>query len=132
VTEEEAVRSVQRLYWLTLLFGALGSFCYLALQGARPALGFLFGALGAAGNLWLFERMTRGIAPGDQSKKPAEAGAFAIRYVLLFSLGYVIVKGLGVNPLAVILGLLASTAAVLTSSIIELVQGFVLSRNQRS
>ncbi|HMF75818.1 MAG TPA: ATP synthase subunit I [Bryobacteraceae bacterium] len=130
MTEEEAVFSVRQLYWLTTGFGVLGFLCYLTLQGARPAFAFLLGALGAAGNLWLFERMTRGIAPGDQSKKPAQAGAFAIRYVLLFSLGYVIVKSLGVNPLAVILGLLASTAAVLTSSLVELAQGFLLSRNQ--
>jgi ATP synthase I chain len=130
MTEEEAALSVRRLYWLTIGFGILGFFCYIVLQGARPASAFLLGALGSAGNLWFFERMTHGIAPGDKSKKPATAGAFAIRYVLLFSLGYVIVKSLGVNPLAVILGLLASTAAVLTSSIFELAQGFFLSRNQ--
>jgi hypothetical protein len=131
MTEEDAALSVRRLYWLTTGFGILGFLFYLVLQGMRPALAFLLGALGSAGNLWFFERMTRGIAPGDQSKKPATAGAFAIRYVLLFSLGYVIVKGLGVSPLAVILGLLASTAAVLTSSIFELAQNFFLSRNQQ-
>jgi hypothetical protein len=130
MTEEEAALSVRRLYWLTTGFGVLGFLGYVAVQGPRPAFAFLLGSLGSVGNLWLFERMTRGIAPGDSSKKPAQAGAFAIRYVLLFSLGYVIVKGLGVNPLAVILGLLASTAAVLTSSIFELAQGFFLSRNQ--
>jgi hypothetical protein len=130
MTDEEAAVLVRRLYWLTTGYGLLGFFCYFALQGIRPAFAFLLGALGSAGNLWFFERMTHGIAPGDQSKKPATAGAFAIRYVILFSLGYVIVKGLGVNPLAVVLGLLASTAAVLTSSIIELAQGFFLSRNQ--
>lgn len=129
MTEEQAVLSVRRLYWLTIGFGVLGFLCYFPLQGARPALGFLLGALGSAGNLWLFERMTRGIAPGDRAKKPATAGAFAIRYVILFSLGYVIVKALGVNPLAVILGLLASAAAVLTASIIELTQSLFLRRN---
>ncbi len=130
MTEENAAASMRRLYQLTVGFGIMGFFSYLALQGAKPALAFLMGALGSAGNLWLFERMIRGIAPGDQSKKPAQAGAFAIRYVILFSLGYVIVKGLGVNPLAVILGLLASTAAVLTSSILELTQSFA-NRNRR-
>jgi hypothetical protein len=131
MNEEDAALSVRRLYWLTTTFGVLGFFCYAALQGPRPAFAFLLGSLGSAGNLWLFERMTRGIAPGDSSKKPATAGAFAIRYVLLFSLGYVIVKSLGVNPLAVILGLLASTAAVLASSIFELAQGFFVSRNHQ-
>ena len=117
MTDEDAVLSVRRLYWLTAGFGVLGFLSYTVAQGVRPALAFLLGSFGSAGNLWLFERMTRGISPGDRSKKPATAGAFAIRYVLLFSVGYVIVKGLGVNPLAVILGLLASTAAVLASSI---------------
>jgi ATP synthase I chain len=130
MTEEDAVLSVRRLYWLTTGFGLLGFVVYAALQGMRPAFAFLLGSFGSAGNLWLFERMTRGIAPGDSSKKPATAGAFAIRYVVLFSVGYVIVKGLGVSPLAVILGLLASTAAVLASSIFELAQSFLLSRNQ--
>ena len=131
MTDEDAAMSVRRLYWLTTGFGILGFLVYAALQGARPAFAFLLGSFGSAGNLWLFERMTRGIAPGDRSKKPATAGAFAIRYVLLFSVGYVIVKGLGVSPLAVILGLLASTAAVLASSIFELAQSFLLSRNQQ-
>src|SRR6202000_1051486 len=103
MTEEQAAVLVRRLYWLTTGFGVAGFLGYFLLQGARPALAFFLGALGSAGNLWVFERMTHGIAPGDQSKKPATAGAFAIRYVLLFSLGYVIVKGLGVTPLAVIL-----------------------------
>jgi hypothetical protein len=130
VSEDDAVLSVKRLYWLTLGFGVLGFCVYFVVQGARPAFAFLLGALGSAANLWLFERMTRGITPGDSAKKPATAGAFAIRYVLLFSLGYVIVKSLDVSPLSVILGLLASTAAVLASSLFELAQGFFLSRNQ--
>ncbi len=130
MTDKDASSSLRRLYWLTTGFGILGFLAYATLQGVRPAFAFLLGSFGSAGNLWLFERMTRGIAPGDSSKKPATAGAFAIRYVLLFSLGYVIVKGLGVSPLAVVLGLLASTAAVLASSIFELAQSFLLNRNQ--
>ena len=46
------------------------------------------------------------------------------RYVVLVTLGYVIVNALSVNALAVILGLFSSTAAVLLSSTIEIVQGF--------
>src|ERR1700733_13129147 len=102
MTDQDAAISVRRLYWLTMGFGILGFLVYAVVQGVRPAFAFLLGSFGSAGNLWLFERMTHDTHTGDSSYKPATAGAFAIRYVLLFSLGYVIVKGLGVSPLAVI------------------------------
>lgn len=111
-----------RLYRLTILFGILGAAAFSWLQGPREALAFALGALGSFGNLWLFHRLSVSIAPGQGSGKPWQAGAFAGRYLILFAAGYVIVKGLGVNPLPVVLGLFVSTAAVLTSSIIELLQ----------
>ena len=114
--------SVRHLYWLTIVFGVLGAAAFSWLQGPREGLAFALGALGSFGNLWLFDRLSVGIAPGEGSKKPWEAGAFVGRYIILFAAGYVIVKGLGVNPLPVVLGLFASTAAVLTSSIVELIQ----------
>ncbi len=43
-----------------------------------------------------------------------------LRYAVLLLLGYVIFKSLSVNGLAVILGLLVSTAAVLASSTLEI------------
>jgi len=111
-----------RLYRLTILFGILGAAAFTWLQGPREALAFALGALGSFGNLWLFHRLSVSIAPGEGSGKPWQAGAFVGRYLILFAAGYVIVKGLGVNPLPVVLGLFASTAAVLTSSIVELLQ----------
>jgi len=86
--------------------------------------------LGSFGNLWLFHRLSVSIAPGEGSGKPWQAGAFIGRYMVLFAVGYVIVKGLDVNPLPVVLGLFASTAAVLASSIIELLEN-LLSRSAR-
>jgi len=109
-------------YRLTILFGILGAAAFGWLKGPQEGLAFALGALGSFGNLWLFDRLSVGIAPGEGSKKPWEAGAFVGRYIILFAAGYVIVKGLGVNPLPVVLGLFASTAAVLTSSIVELIQ----------
>ena len=114
--------SVRRLYRLTIVFGILGAAAFSWSQGPREGLAFALGALGSFGNLWLFHRLSLSIAPGEASRKPWQAGAFLGRYLLLFAAGYVIVKGLGVNPLPVVLGLFASTAAVLTSSIIELLQ----------
>lgn len=122
MTDQHLDRSVRRLYWLTALFGLAGFVSYFWVLGPRPAFGFLLGAAGSLGNLWLFEWLANSIAPREAPPRPWKAGAFVGRYVILFTAGYVIVKGLGVNPLAVALGLLASTAAVLLSSIIELIQ----------
>jgi hypothetical protein len=114
--------TIERLYALTLGFGVLGFVLYWPLVGFVPALAFLLGALGSFGNLWLFHWLARAMEPGTKSKKPWQAGAFIGRYLILFTLGYVIVKALGVNPLPVVFGLFASTAAVLFSSAVELVQ----------
>lgn len=118
--------SIRRLYLLTDAFGVAG-FLVLALwpsQGLKVASAFLLGAVASHGNLYLFHYLTRAISPGGGEKKPWEARAFISRYLLLFAGGYVIVKTLSVNPLAVVLGLLASTAAVVVSSISELFQSF--------
>jgi hypothetical protein len=122
--------TIQRLYILTLAFGAIGFVLYWGFVGFIPALAFLLGALGSFGNLWLFHWLSRVIAPGESSQKPWQAGAFVGRYLILFTLGYVIVKALGVNPLPVVFGLFASTAAILFSSAVELVQS--LFRTRRS
>jgi hypothetical protein len=132
MTEPEAALYVRRIYWLTLGFGLLGFVVYFGLQGWRPAAGFALGALGSFGNLWLYERLTRSIEPapaGEPPKKPWQAGVFILRYLVMILVAYAIVKVLGVNALAVILGLLTSTAAVVTSTIIELFDTFFVSRS---
>ena len=120
--------SVRRLYTLTAAFGLIGFVSYFWVLGPRSGFGFLLGAAGSFGNLLLFEWLARSLAPGDAPRQPWKAGAFATRYLLLFTFGYVIVKTLGVNPLAVALGLLASAAAVLISSTIEIVQSLLGSK----
>jgi hypothetical protein len=110
-----------RLYRLTALFGVFGFVSYFWLEGTRSAFGFLLGAVISFGNLWLFNWLAKAIASPDSPRRPWQAGAFVARYLILFTAGYVIVKGLGVNPLPVVLGLFASTAAVLLSITTELV-----------
>jgi hypothetical protein len=123
MTGQDLNQSLRRLYWLTALFGVMGFVSYFWLQGPRSAFGFLLGALSSFGNLYLFVWLSRAISP-TATRRPWKAGAFVGRYVILVTIGYVIVNALSVNPLAVILGLFASTAAVLLSSTIEIVQGF--------
>jgi hypothetical protein len=132
MTEPEAVLYVRRIYWLALGFGALGVVIYLGLEGWRSAAGFALGALASLGNLWLYERLTRSIEPaaaGEPPRKPWTAGVFILRYLVMILVAYAIVKALGVNALAVILGLLTSTAAVVASTIFELLESFFVSRS---
>jgi len=114
--------SLRRLYLLMLMFAAIGFVSYFWIKGPKPALSFALGAVGSFGNLWLFVWLTRAIAPGDRPRKAWKAGLFVMRYGVLLLLGYVIVKALNVNGLAVILGLFVSTAAVLASLPLEIVE----------
>ncbi|MGI9073607.1 MAG: ATP synthase subunit I [Bryobacteraceae bacterium] len=123
MTDQDLSQSLRRLYWLTALFGMMGFVSYFWLQGPRSAFGFLLGAVSSFGNLYLFVWLSRAISPAA-ARRPWKAGAFVGRYVILVTIGYVIVNALNVNVLAVILGLFSSTAAVLLSSTIEIVQGF--------
>ncbi len=109
------------IYRLTGGFGLLGFVWYFWVAGVRSAAAFALGALCSFGNLWLFDWISRVIAPGAASRKPWQAGAYVTRYVLLLGIGYAIVKTLGISPLAVILGLLASAAGVLAALILELI-----------
>lgn len=129
MTDQDLSRSIRQLYWLTGLFGAAGFVWYFWLAGARPAFGFALGAVGSFGNLWLFDWLSRAIGSSETARKPWGAAAFIARYLILFLAGYSIVKTLGVSPLAVVLGLFASTAAVLTLSILEIFQSLLGSRN---
>ncbi len=117
-------RSMQRLYWMTAAFGLAGFVWFSRLHGLKEGLGFLCGALGSFGNLWLFSWLSRSIAPGERQQKPWQPSLFIGRYLGLFLVGYATVKALDVTPLAVLLGLLASTAAALTSSVLDLVRSF--------
>lgn len=121
--------TIQRLYILTLAFGVIGFVLYWCFAGFIPALAFLLGALGSFGNLWLFNWLARSMAPGETSRKPWQAGTFVGRYLILFTMGYIIVKALGVSPLPVVFGLFASTAAVLSFSAGEIIQSLFRTRH---
>lgn len=121
--------SVRQLYLLTMVVGILGTLAFLVPYGIRPAIAFLLGSAVSLGNLWLFSWLSHTIAPGERQQKPWEASLFMGRYLILLTFGYVIVKSLGVSPLPVVLGLFASTVAVLLSSLLELVGSMFPSRH---
>jgi hypothetical protein len=114
---------MRRLYWCTGALGLLGMGCCFWQGGIRSALGFALGVAGSLGNLWLWHWLSHLIEPGRGPRKTWQACLFMGRYLVLLGGGYAIVKVLGVNPLAVVLGLLTSTAAVLAMLVMEIAQG---------
>lgn len=122
--------SVRRLYLMTAAFTVAGFVWQWAAAGPKSSLAFLLGAAGSFANLWVFNWLTEVLAraaqtlpePETERKNPWGAGLFIGRYAGLYLVGYATVKGLDVSPLPVLLGLLASTAAVLASSVIELLR----------
>ena len=124
MTADEFGLSIRRLYILTALAGAVGFVSLFAVRGARFGFGFALGVLASILNLWLWDWLSRAISP-EGAKSKWQAGLFIGRYIILWGFGYAIVKGLGVDILAAVLGLLASTVAVLISMVIEIVQGFL-------
>lgn len=116
------MRPVRQLYVLTGIFTFLGFVFAFSLVGARDAVGFLIGGLGSVLNLWTFNLLSVGIAPGERTMKPWPASLFVGRYIILIAAGYATVKTLDVRPIAVLLGLLASTAAALTAAILDLLR----------
>lgn len=130
MTESMLMATLKSIYRLTLIFGAAGAIAFAVTSGWGAGSGFALGALCSFGNLWLFDFLSRSIAPGDASRKPWQAGVYIIRYILLLGIGYAIVKTLGVSPFAFVLGLLASAAATLTSIILELIGNFVGARTR--
>ena len=123
MTEGELAHSLRRLYALTAAFALIGFVSYFSAHGPRDAFAFLLGAVGSFGNLWLFNWLSRSIAPGEHRRNPWHASLFVGRYLGLFLVGYATVKALNVSPLPVLFGLLASTAAVLASSLVDLFRG---------
>jgi biotin transporter BioY len=123
--------SIRRLYVLTGVFAVGGFGALWPAQGFKTALAFLLGAITSIGNLYLFGYLARAISPSGGQSKPWEARAFISRYLILFAAGYVIIKALGVNPLAVVLGMLASAAAAIASIIFELIERLFIKSTTR-
>jgi hypothetical protein len=113
-----------RVLRLTLVLGGLGAVAILAKYGVRDALGFTAGAGLSYLSFRSWNRLAESL--GESGKVPATGSAafLALRYVLVGVAIYVIVRVLGSNPAALIVGLLVSFAALA----LELLWGAVGSR----
>lgn len=128
MTDTALQSSMRRVHIVIAILTAAGVVFYASRGGWRPALAFFLGAVGSFGNLLLFQWLSGSIAPRAQDaepkKNPWSAGLFIGRYLGLWLVGYATVKALDVSPLPVLFGFLVSTAAVLASSITDLIRNF--------
>jgi hypothetical protein len=114
--------SIPRIKRYALILGVTGTVVALLTRGAGEAAGFAIGASLAFVTIESWTRLAASLNPEASAKPSATAsGAFlAVRYLLIAAAIYATIKVLGVTPLAMLLGLFVSFAAI----IIEVLQQF--------
>ena len=106
--------SLPRIRRLTLVLAVAGAVALLPWRGYQDALGFLGGGLFSLVSLRAWIKVTDSLGTAQRPPSAGLAGLFlAIRYVLIALAIYAIVDLLGISPVAMIIGLLASFAAVI-------------------
>ena len=113
--------SLHRIKIFTIFIGLAGTLAVLLLRGSTDAAGFLIGAAISLVSLRSWIRVSDGIGAGFKPSVGASAVFLALRYVLIAAIIYAIVNVLGITPLALIVGLLASFAAVILELLYSLV-----------
>ena len=113
-------RALIRIKYLTLVVGLVGTATMLFARGRGAAAGFLAGAGLSYVNFELLSGPA--YAMGSTGSKAAGWGVLiALRYAIVGVAAYVIVRILGITPVAVLVGLLAVFAAVILEILYELI-----------
>jgi hypothetical protein len=113
-------RALIRIKYLTLLVGSVGTAAMFVACGRGAGAGFLAGA----GLSYVNFELLSGLAyvMGGSSPKAAGWGVLiALRYAIVGVAAYVIVRVLGITPVAVLAGLLAAFVAVILEILYELI-----------
>lgn len=109
-----------RVRRLTVIIGLVGTAGVLLIRGLNDAVGFLAGAAFSLISLRSWIRLADAAAGGGSKRSARSYGIFlAVRYVLLGAGLYAIVNVLGITPVATIVGLLVSFAAVIVGIVYE-------------
>ncbi len=114
-------QATRRLFWLTCGIGLTGSLVAWWVGGNPAGGGFLIGSAASLVNLWIWHAIAKGLSGGEEKPSRTMAGLFAGRFLALFALGYVMLRTLNVQPLAMVLGLFVSALAVIAEILLELV-----------
>ena len=113
-------RAFTRIKYLTIAVGLAGTAAMLLARGRGAAAGFLAGAGISYVNFELLCGLSHVLGP-SVSKGRGWGVLIALRYAIVGMAVYVIVRVLGITPVAVLAGLLAAFAAVILEILYELI-----------
>ena len=108
---------------LSLLFLAIGLCAAAFGWGWHAALGFAAGGAFSLVNYQALHRVVSTIGTGQSHGARGAAVFFALRYLVMLAVGYVIVRVSETSLKAAMAGLFVSIAAVLVASLYELYAG---------
>ena len=116
-------RAVARIGRSMVAVAILGTLLALAAGGWKWGAGFLFGSAISGLNFRWLRRLVESLggAPQEKPKRPAHRGVFlALRYVVLFGAGYVILRLSAISMTAAVTGLFVLVGAVFIEVIFEI------------
>jgi hypothetical protein len=110
----------QRITWFILVLGISGALIAGIRKGWGTGLAFLIGAAISYLSFWRWEQIVSSLG-----SKPNFGSSrwWMLRSIVLVLLAYVIIRVLGLNLVAALVGLLVSAAAVMLEIIYELIYG---------
>lgn len=107
--------SIPRIQRYALVLGVVGTVLMGVLRSIPEGAAFLTGAALSLVTVESWSRIAAALNP-ETKKKPSAVGSgvfLAVRYLIIAAAIYVTIKVLGVSPVAMLLGLFTSFAAVL-------------------
>jgi hypothetical protein len=113
------VNTLIRIRRLTIIIGLVGTVAVLLLRGPRDAVGFMAGAAFSLLSLRSWIKLSASVGAGAAPSARRHGLFLALRYVILAVALYAIVNVLGITPVAIIVGLLVSFAAVILGLVYE-------------
>jgi hypothetical protein len=113
-------RALTRIKYLTIVVGLVGTAAMFFARGRESAAGFLAGAGLSYVNFELLSGLAF-VVGGASAKARGWGVLIALRYAIVGIAVYVIVRILGITPVAVLVGLLAAFAAVILEILYELI-----------
>ncbi len=114
-------QAVSRMQTSMLWLACGGAAVAWLLAGWRGGLGFLAGGLASWGNFYWLHQLTASLGGSLTGPRKRMVLFFGLRYLLLGAGGYVLVKVVGLNLTAALVGLLVMAASVILEILYELI-----------
>jgi ATP synthase I chain len=113
-------RALARIIRIGAALGIIGTVVMWIRFGTKTAVGFLAGSLLSLLNFHGLRRVVDGLSGNSKPGMRATPVFWAFRYILFAGIGYVIVKGLGINLMPILAGLFVAAAAIILEILYEI------------